>query len=93
MLEITASLVEVPLCYFHVENELGIESGNARAYVIESLSPGMTPAEAASTLSQIASVDILDTYIVDSTQNTDVVLDTYYSQDKGLVMVEDAWSD
>ena len=106
-MEFMASPIAVPLCYSQVGNELGIESGYVRTYVIESLSFGMTPSEVEMTLSQIAPVDVLETYIVDSTQTTyasirvhlcnnpfgDVVLDTYYSQDNGLVRVEDVWSD
>lgn len=107
LVEVTSSIVEVPICYSRIANELGIESGNVRTYVIESLEFGMKPSEVETTLSQIAPVSILETSTIDSTQNTHiamrvhlcnnhfghVILNTYYSQDEGLIRVEDAWGD
>ena len=107
LVEYTASLVEVPICYSRIANNLGVQTGDVRAYVIESLALGMTIDDVDVTLNQIAPTVLRETYEIESNHTTyvsfgidlcsnpfgDMFLDTYFSKDEGLIRKEDAWDD
>ena len=102
-----SSIIDVPICNSHIANKLGVQANEVRDHILKSLKPGMTANEVEETLSKVAPISILETYIVDANQSTyvsikiklcynplgDMVLDTYFSKDGKLIRVEDAWAD
>ena len=100
------SIIDTPICDSRIANKLGIESPAVRDYVIESLDPGMTPAQIEETLAKIAPISRIDTSVeadksvysairVNLCYNPlgDLVLDIHYSKDGKLISAEDAWAD
>lgn len=106
---VLSSVIEVPICMARVADKLGIEHDfpAVKDHIIQSLEPGMTPEEVEKTLSQIAPVEIGQTF-VDEEQETNteilislcddnplgnIILLVYYSKDGHLINVVDAYED